>query len=201
MKSAAKPLTKRMLHTIHEDITCLPEVPPSYTPGPAKNTTSFDSLRLHRIFGCRRFKNQLHITTASKNAQLIRCGEMPSTIGDFTTINNPPKGKKLTQRRRFLDKVHMGIFFGDCMALGGFRYALVLVDVATRFTWLYGLTSLSSTDIIDALTSFRSAVDGRLPKKFHTDFDKKLMGGKALRWIQDNKSKVIAAPARRQSLN
>jgi hypothetical protein len=153
------------------------------------------------VFGNRNFKNQLHITAASKNAQLIRCGERPSSIGDYTTINNPPRGKPIKKRRKFLDKVHMDIVFGDCMALGGFRYALILVDVATRYTWLYGLTSLSSTDIINALSSFQSAMDGRMPRKFHTDFDKKLMGGKALRWIHANKSKVIAAPARRQSSN
>jgi hypothetical protein len=51
------------------------------------------------------------------------------------------------------------------------------------------------------LSNFQAALDGRLPKKFHTDFDKKLMGGKALRWIHEHKSKVIAAPARCQSSN
>jgi hypothetical protein len=70
-QSAEKPLTKRQLQAIHENIDCLPDVPPSYTPGPAENTTTFDSLRLFRIFGHRRFKNQLHITAASKNAELI----------------------------------------------------------------------------------------------------------------------------------
>lgn len=117
-QSAEKPLTKRQLQAIHEGINCLPEVPPSYTPGPAESTTTFDSLRLFRIFGHRRFKNQLHITAASQNGELIRCGEMPSTIGEFTTINNPPKGKPITKRRKFLDKVHMDIVFGDCMSLG-----------------------------------------------------------------------------------
>jgi hypothetical protein len=95
--SAQQPLTKRMLAHIHEDPSSLPEVPPEYTPGPTENTTTFDPLRLHRIFGCRRFKNQTHITAASKNAELIKCGEMPSTIGDFVTIYNPNKGKTLTK--------------------------------------------------------------------------------------------------------
>jgi hypothetical protein len=96
--SATKPLTKRMLAAIHDEVSKIPSVPPAYTPAPAKNTTKFDSLHLHRIFGCRRFKNQAHITAASSNAELIRCGEMPSTIGDYTTINNPAKGKPLTKR-------------------------------------------------------------------------------------------------------
>ena len=74
------------------------------------------------------------------------------------------------------------------------------MDVATRFTWAYGLTSLSSTDIIGALVSFRVAA-GKMPRKFHSDFDKKLMGGQALCWIQEKGGKIIAAPARRQSSN
>jgi hypothetical protein len=94
----------------------------------------------------------------------------------------------------------MDIVFGDCVALGGFRYALVLVDVATRFTWVYGLTSLSSTDIIGALLQFRIAA-GAMPKEFHSDFDRKLIGGQTLRWIQENGGSIKAAPARRQSSN
>jgi hypothetical protein len=99
--SAQKPLMRRQLAPIHDDPSSLPEVPPEYTPGPTENTTTFDTLRLHRIFGCRRFKNQNHITAASKNAELIKCGEMPSTIGDFVTINKPNKGKPLTKHRKF----------------------------------------------------------------------------------------------------
>jgi hypothetical protein len=61
-----------MLAAIHNDVTKIPSIPPSYTPAPTENTTTFDSLHLHRIFGCRRFKNQLHITSASQNAELIK---------------------------------------------------------------------------------------------------------------------------------
>jgi hypothetical protein len=64
----------------------------------------------------------------------------------------------------------MDIVFGDCMSLGGFRYALLLVDVATRYTWLYGLQTVSSGDIIFALDAFR-ADTGAYPKKFHANID------------------------------
>ena len=97
-------------------------------------------------FGMLRMLPEVKIA-ASKNATLIRCGERPTTIGDYTTINSPSHGKPIQKHRKFLDKAHLDIVFGDCMALGGFRYALVLVDVATRFTWVYGLTSLSPNDI------------------------------------------------------
>ena len=38
-------------------------------------------------------------------------------------------------------------------------------------------------------------------KKYHSDFDKKLIGGKTLRWINTTNSKIIAAPAKHQSSN
>jgi hypothetical protein len=85
------------------------------------------------------------------------------------------------------------------MSLGGFCYALLLVDVATRYTWLYGLQTVSSGDIIFALDAFRADA-GAYPKKFHADFDQKLIGGAALCYINKH-SKIIAAPARRQSSN
>ena len=94
----------------------------------------------------------------------------------------------------------MDIVYGDCVALGGFRYALLLVDVAMRYTWMYGLSSLTSSHIIDALEAFRADA-GAMPRKFHTDFDKKLIGGKALSFILKNGSKIIAANAGRQSSN
>ena len=74
------------------------------------------------------------------------------------------------------------------------------MDVATRYCWIYGLTSLTSNHIISALESFCADANG-VPKKFHSDFDTKLIGGQALKWIHQNNSKVIAAPAGRQSSN
>jgi hypothetical protein len=125
---------------------------------------------------------------------LLRTGELPTTIGDFTTINNPPRGKLIKKHRKFLDKVHMDIVFGDCLSLGGFKYALLLDDVSTRYCWMYGLPSLTSSTIIDAFTSF--TVDaGGAQRTFHANFDRKLIGGKALRWLQNEKIRVIAAPA------
>ena len=107
-----------------------------------------------------------------------------------------PREKIIKKHRRYLKKVHMDIVFGDCLALGGFRYALMLVDVATRYCWIYGLPSLTSSHIVDALESFRADA-GKIPRMFHSDFDKKLIGGKALKWIKTAGSRIIAAPAGR----
>lgn len=193
-------LTQHQLKSIHHNINTLPPIRSSNVPSPCENRTSFDSLTIHKIFGFRNFRNLQHLTLASKNASLIHTGELPKSIGDFTTIPNPPKGKLIKKRRKYLDKVHMDIVFGDCVSLGGFRCALLLVDIATRYTWVYGLSSLTSTSIISALESFQSDAAG-LPKKFHTDFDTKVIGGQTLKWIKTNKSRILADPARRQSAN
>ena len=94
----------------------------------------------------------------------------------------------------------MDIVFGNCVALGGHRYALILVDVAIRYCWLYGMLSLSSTSITSALELFKADA-GRLPYRFHSNFDRKLIGGNALQWILSNGSNMFADPAVRQYSN
>ncbi|KAL7485592.1 hypothetical protein ACHAW6_012974, partial [Cyclotella cf. meneghiniana] len=56
------------------------------------------------------------------------------------------------------------------------------------------------SNIIDAFAS--CTIDaGGAPKTFHANFDKKIIVGKALRWLQDKKIRVIAASPSRQSSN
>eukprot|EP00956_Cyclotella_meneghiniana_P020999 scaffold37679_cov76-Cyclotella_meneghiniana.AAC.13 len=200
ISASATPISSKTLQSLHSNPDNLPPVPPACTPGPAECRTTFDPLKLHRIFGCRRFRNQQHVIAASSNAKLIKQGELPTTLGDYATMNKPDKGKPLTKPRKYLDKVHMDIVFGDCLSLGGYRYALLLVDVATRYCWIYGMQALTSNEIISCFEQFVSAA-GDVPKCFHSDFDKKLIGGKALRWIQEHKSRIIASPSQRQSSN
>ena len=87
----------------------------------------------------------------------------------------------------------MDIVFGDCVGLRDHLYAILLVDVATRYCWLYRISSLSSTSITSALEHFKSDA-GRPPHRFHSDLDRKLMAGNALQWILSNGSKIIADP-------
>jgi hypothetical protein len=55
--------------------------------------------------------------------------------------------------------------FGDCMLVGGFKYALIFVDRATRYNWCFGLKSLHHNDILSAFLAFQSEAD-RLAKQF-----------------------------------
>ena len=74
----------------------------------------------------------------------------------------------------------MDMIFGDCVALGGYRYGFLLVDVATCYAWFYGLTSLAADAIIGSLEEFKADAGG-VPRRSHSDFYKKLIGGRALK--------------------
>ena len=89
--ASAEPLSTKTLAAIRSDPALLPPVPPANTPGPAEKRTTFDPLKLHRIFGCRRFRNQQQVIAASANAKLIKQGELPATLGDYASINKPDK--------------------------------------------------------------------------------------------------------------
>lgn len=50
----------------------------------------------------------------------------------------------------------MDIGYGDCTAIGGFPYTLMLMDRKTRFRWLYGLKTLTHDGIVAALIRFHT---------------------------------------------
>ena len=62
------------------------------------------------------------------------------------------------------------------------------------------MLSFSSTSITPSFELFKADA-GRLPHRFHSDFDRKLIGRNSLRWILSNGSNIIAAPSGRQSSN
>ena len=92
----------------------------------------------------------------------------------------------------------MDIIFGEYVSLKVHIYAFLLVDVATRYCLLYGMSYLSSASITSALEAFKSE-SVKLPHLFQSEFDKNLINGKALQWIMANNSNIIAAPDGRQS--
>ena len=68
----------------------MPDIRPCNTRSPSDTRQSFGPLKLHQIFGCCRFRNPKHITSAADNATPIKNGEPPTTLGAFTTT---PKSK------------------------------------------------------------------------------------------------------------
>ena len=81
-------------------------------------------------------------------------GKPPLSIGDMATINCNRHGKLLSRPRHSLHTVGMDIGYGKGTSPGGHKYALTLVDLATRHTWVYGLRTKGADSIIDALWSF-----------------------------------------------
>ena len=80
------------------------------------------------------------------------------SLGSFATIPKAKRGAPLDRTSyHYLDAVHMDIAFGDCVSVGGYRYALILVDRATCYNWAFGLKTLSSECILVALHLFRTA--------------------------------------------
>ena len=94
----------------------------------------------------------------------------------------------------------MDIAFGDCISVGGYRFALILVDRATRYNWAFGLKTLSFDCILLALCLFRAAA-GFLARCFYCDCDPKLFGQAISEYLVNNSSKVVAAPTKCQSSN
>jgi hypothetical protein len=93
----------------------------------------------------------------------------------------------------YLDAVHMDIAFGDCLSVGGYKYALILVDRASRYNWTFGLKLLSSNCNLLALRLFRASAGG-LARCFYCDCNAKLFGTAISEYLIDNISNVVAVP-------
>ena len=96
--------------------------------------------------------------------------------GEIATIRSKNRNKnKSPLPKNFSDVWHMDIVYGPCTAIGGIKYALLLIDKKTRKCYIYGLTNMKGS-IKEALQKF--VTDVQIPPKLiRTDFDKRLMGG------------------------
>ena len=188
-------------HLVHHEGSTLPPVRPCDRANGPDTKTLWTSEDLHRALGCRRFRNYKHILQTSLDGQWIDGGEFPLALGSYATIPKARRGGAIDRTdSRFLDIVHMDIVFGDSVSVGGFRYALVLVDRATCYNWVYGLKDLSAASILMALYNFKADA-GSYARCFRSDCDPKLFGKRIQDHLIDNNSNVVAAPAGHQSAN
>ena len=104
----------------------------------------------------------------------------------------------LTLPQSFGDVVHCDILYGSNTSLKGYRYALFLIDKATRFKFIYGIKTL--TDILPTFKRFCADI-GTVPKELRTDFDKKLMGQRMQDYMNDQGSVISSVPAGKQRSN
>ena len=129
--------------------TTPPSIRPYDTPNGSDRQATYTAEELHKILGFRKLKNFKHMTEFSDGATFLDNGEFPVHLGQFATINKAPRGKAIEKEAHsYLERVHLDIAFGDCLSLKDFLYALVFVDRATRYNWVFGLKNLSSATLI-----------------------------------------------------
>ncbi len=70
-------------------------------------------------------------------------GEFPLSLSTYATKPRAAHGKLIDRlSSKYLDVVNINIAFGDCILVGGNKFALIFVDQATRYNWMFGLKSL-----------------------------------------------------------
>ena len=120
--------------------------------------------------------------------------------GDLATVRKTPRNTVPVPRSlNFGDVIHMDIVFGPEVALANVHYGLLFTDRHSRMTYIYPLHNLT-TDIPKQLDAFFAHL-GFSPKRLITDFDLKLIGGKARDHLNKLHIHVNAAPASRQDRN
>jgi hypothetical protein len=140
---------------LHHDNCLLPSVFPCNMVKASDTKTPWLAKELHRIMGCCKFWNYKTNLQVSLNGEWVHSGEFPPSLGLFATIPKAKPSLPLDWTKYFyLNVVHMDIAFGDCLSVGGFCYALILVDCATQYNWTFTLKSLSSNNNLSALRLF-----------------------------------------------
>ena len=161
----------------------------------APKTTTLTIDQMKKAFGFRNIESiikeiretstNLHISTLEK--------EQVIDIGEAATIDRHKRNTKpLTLPTKLGDIVHMDVLYGSNTAIGGIKYALFLVDKATRNKFVYPIKNLKE-DILPAIKQFCMDI-GQTPRLMRTDFDHKLMGQNIRTYLTENKCKLESAP-------
>jgi len=120
--------------------------------------------------------------------------------GNFATMRKKARNTVPVPRSSYFgETIHIDIVFGPDIAVGNVHYGLLFTDRFSRMTYLYPLQNLTS-DIPKQLQAFFAHI-GRLPTRLISDFDLKLIGGKAREYLNNLLIHINAAPAHRQDKN
>jgi len=170
------------------------------TGAPQATTLSIDQLK--KAFGFRNIETIIKdIKATSTNLHISTLDREPVIdLGETATIDrNKRNTNPLNLPSTLGDTVHMDVLYGSNTAIGGIKYALFLVDKATRHKFVYPLKSLKE-DILPSLKQFCMDI-GQTPKLIRTDFDHKLMGRQIRDYLIDNKCRLESAPPELQYQN
>jgi hypothetical protein len=120
--------------------------------------------------------------------------------GDFATIRKSARNTTPVPRSScFGNAMHMDIVFGPEVALGDIHYALLISDQYSWMNYIYPLHNLTS-DIPKQLQAFFAHLGFHL-KCLISDFDLKLIGGKAREYLNSLLIHVNAATSSHQDRN
>ena len=86
---------EEILTLLHHPNTSPPAIRPCDTPNASDTKSHWTAEELHRITGCRRFRNYKHLISTTKDGSFIDNGKFPLSIGSFTTIPKAPRGKAI----------------------------------------------------------------------------------------------------------
>jgi hypothetical protein len=190
-----------IINKLHHPNLVVPPVHPCDTSNPSNTKSHWTAEELHRVTGCRRFWNYRHLMAVSKDGTFIDAGKFPVSIGAYTTLPKASRGQSIDRTTaKFLDVVHLDIAFGDCLSIGGFKYALIFVDRAMQYNWCFGLKTLQCNDLRASFLALRAEASG-IARQFCCDCNEKLVGSGIRSFLHDNNSLIAASPAGRQSAN
>jgi hypothetical protein len=182
----------------HPELLSCDKVPSFYP-----KTRRFSIPELHRYLGFRQLKDWRSILdVAQPNISFHTTDTVtPLELGDVANIKQSRRNTlPIPRPNAFFDVVHCDIGYGDCKAIGGARFCLLLVDRATRYFWIYAFKSLCHENITRAFQQF--CVDaGSLPHRLYTDFDSKLITGPTEQFLCENGCKIHASPSYHQDKN
>jgi len=120
--------------------------------------------------------------------------------GDFSMLKKSARNTTPVPRpAKFGEVIHMDIIFGPDVVLGNVHYGVLFMDRFSHMTYIYPLQNLAS-DIPRQLDMFFARLRFS-PKRLISDFDTKLIGGKAREFLNHLKFHIKVAPANRQDCN
>ena len=167
---------------------------------PDKTPISVDQLQ--KAFGFRNVSSILNeIKATSDHLSISTTDREPiMDIGNTATLPKSPRNTfPLELPRKLGDIMHLDIIYGSGTAIQGIKYALFVVDRATRHKFIYPLKSLK-TDVIPAIDQLIKDI-GKPPKILRSDFDHKLLGAKVQHYFKDKETILESASPDRQNEN
>jgi len=199
--------THKITKPIPNPTAPLTYVPPPIRPidKPITNATKNITLNMNQLqkgFGFRNVSSMINeLQETSTNLVLSTLDKEPIIdIGETASIDRPKRNTTpLDLPHELGDVVHMDILFGAKTSIGGYKYALFIVDRATRHKFIYPIRSLKH-DILECIKSFCADIN-RTPKLIRTDFDHKIIGKSIQNYIREKGGRIESAPPHLQSQN